>query len=54
MPGAQAPYICLEPWNGLPARADETGHFEDKPYHIEIAPGERFSAGYQMEILIQA
>ena len=50
-PGTHAPYLCLEPWNGIPGAIDETGNFEDKPYHIALAPGERFSAGYSMELL---
>lgn len=51
MPNAHAPYLCLEPWNGLPAFERETGHFEDKPYHLRLQPQESFQAGYRMEIL---
>ncbi len=50
-PGKHAPYLCIEPWQGGPAYADETGRFEDKPYHVELAPGKTYTCGYRMEIL---
>ena len=50
-PEAQAPFVCLEPWIGLPAYADETGNFEDKPYHIKLIPGQAFHTWYQVEIM---
>ena len=50
-PGKQAPYLCIEPWQGGPAYADETGRFEDKPYHVALGVGEAYSCGYRMEIL---
>ena len=49
--GACAPYLCVEPWNGLPAFESESGDFENKPYHIALAPGERFHTEYIMESL---
>ena len=51
MPGKNAPYVCIEPWHGSPAYANETGRFEDKPYHVAIQPGETFTCGYRMEIV---
>ena len=51
MPGKKAPYVCLEPWQGMPAHADETGRFEDKPYHISLGVGQAFTCGYRMRIL---
>lgn len=50
-PGKQAPYICLEPWQGLPAWHDESGAMEDKPNLITLAPQETYTAGYQVTIL---
>ena len=50
-PNAQAPYVCLEPWNGIPGMVEETGNFEDKPYHITLAPGETFSSSHSMETI---
>ena len=51
MPNKCAPYVCLEPWQGCPAFADETGRFEDKPYHVSLGVGETFCCGYKMEII---
>ncbi len=50
-PDKHAPYLCIEPWQGSPAYANETGRFEDKPYHVELAPGQSYTCGYRMEIL---
>ena len=49
-PGKQSPYLCLEPWNGLPPIIGESGNFEDKPYIRFLKPGEEYSVGYKMEI----
>lgn len=35
-----APYICIEPWCGLPDFVDATGRIVDKPGIIVAAPGE--------------
>ena len=51
MPGKQAPYLCIEPWQGLPPMADETGRFEDKPYHIDLGVGMSYTCGYRMEVI---
>lgn len=40
MPEKNGPYICIEPWQGCAAYADETGRFEDKPHAVVLAPGE--------------
>ncbi|MEG0492036.1 MAG: aldose 1-epimerase family protein [Clostridia bacterium] len=51
MPGKHAPYLCLEPWQGLPACADETGRFEDKPHHVSLGVGKAYCCGYRMELI---
>lgn len=51
MPDKNAPYVCLEPWQGMPALTDETGRFEDKPYHVSLGVGQAFTCGYRMRIL---
>ena len=51
MPQKNAPYVCIEPWQGSPAFANETGRFEDKPWCVKLAAGESYSCGYKMEIL---
>lgn len=39
MPGANADYLCLEPWHGMPECVGESGNMEDKPYATILAPG---------------
>ncbi len=50
-PKKQAPFVCIEPWNGLPAHLDESGNFEDKPYAIKLEVGESYTVGYSMKVL---
>ncbi len=50
-PMKKAPFLCLEPWAGLPALTDETGHFLDKPYAMVLQPGENRVFSYAMEII---
>ncbi len=50
-PKKQAPFICLEPWAGLPAYTDETGLFLDKPYVMISQPGAAKSFHYAMSIV---
>ena len=50
-PKKNAPFICLEPWSGLPALEDETGEFLDKPYAMVLKPGEKKYFHYAMDIL---
>lgn len=49
-PGKQSPYLCLEPWNGLPPLLDESGNFEDKPHITMLKPNEEYSVGYKVEL----
>lgn len=50
-PLTKAPFLCLEPWAGLPALTDETGEFLDKPYVTVLQPGKTISFSYTMEII---
>lgn len=50
-PKKHAPFVCIEPWNGLPAHLGETGNFEDKPYAIKLGVGEKYSVGYSMKVI---
>lgn len=47
-PHKNAPFICLEPWFGLPAYVDEDGSFENKPHAVTLAPGKTFDTCYSM------
>lgn len=46
-----APFVCLEPWNGLPARDGVDTDLADKPGTIFLAPGESRRMGFEIEIL---
>lgn len=46
-----APYLCLEPWIGLPDFAGCSGDFEDKPHCVTLAPGESHSVRYAAAFL---
>lgn len=46
----QAPYICLEPWHGLPAMVGDT-EFIKKPYILELKPKEDRVLSYWLEII---
>lgn len=50
-PNKDAPFICLEPWYGMPAYTDEDGSFENKPHVVALAPGKTFSACYSMRAI---
>lgn len=50
MPDKNAPYICIEPWQGCAARLDETGRFEDKPHCVVLEPGEEKWLSFSVDI----
>ncbi len=50
-PGKQAPFLCLEPWNGINAFTNEQAEFSRKPYIRITSPGESYSVAYQVEII---
>ena len=47
-PGKGAPFLCLEPWQGLPALAKDAWIFEEKEDVVFLPAGETFQAGYAM------
>ena len=49
-PGKNAPFICLEPWYGRCDRAGYEGDYRQKDWINRLAPGERFSSLYTIEI----
>lgn len=50
-PLKKAPFVCLEPWVGLPASVKEKGDFTDKPYAVTLKAGEEFEVSYKMTII---
>lgn len=49
-PCKNAPFICIEPWYGRCDRAGYEGDYRDKDWINRLAPGERFSSIYTIEI----
>ena len=49
--GKRAPFLCLEPWCGLPASVDESGDAVDKKYAKTLKAGEFFTVGYSIEVI---
>lgn len=45
-PHRGAPFVCLEPWQGLPAWADDSGELAAKPGAVVLAPGESYTCGF--------
>ena len=50
-PKGNAPYICLEPWQGCAAVDNESGRFEDKPCCYILQPGQEKCFTYTVRIL---
>lgn len=51
MPGASAPYLCLEPWHGCAAFDNDTGIFEEKPHCILLNSGDSKKLSYTVTLL---
>ncbi len=49
-PGKNAPFICIEPWYGRCDRAYYEGDFREKDWINRLAPREKFSSVYTIEI----
>lgn len=45
-----APFVCLEPWNGLPAPDGTDTDLSDKPGTLCLAPGESRQMDFEIEI----
>ena len=51
MPNKSAPYVCLEPWHGLPGRAQDSDNFEDKPYVTILPPSRVYTAWFTTTLI---
>ena len=49
-PGKVAPFICIEPWYGRCDRVGYEGDYRVKDWINRLAPGEKFSSVYTVEI----
>ncbi len=49
-PLSDAPYICIEPWNGLPSGVKDNEELTKKPAILKLQPDETYSAGFSIDI----
>ncbi len=47
----QAPFICVEPWIGLPTTIGESGNFEDKPFAIKLDANKEFTVEFSVQTI---
>ena len=47
----EAPFLCLEPWQGCAAWDNESGKFEDKPFCTTLEPGREKALTYAFHIV---
>jgi len=47
-PGKGAPFLCLEPWQGIPSYEDDAWIFEEKSDVVFLPAGSVYKAGYEM------
>ncbi len=47
----RAPYVCIEPWQGMFDTPAVSGKIEEKPYIHSLAPNEEYRFAYTVEIL---
>jgi galactose mutarotase-like enzyme len=45
-----APFVCIEPWHGIPDMSDASGNLIDKEGIIIIEPRGAFATGYRVQI----
>ena len=45
-----APFVCLEPWHGIPDMSDASGELAEKEGILSLPRGEEFATGYRVEI----
>jgi galactose mutarotase-like enzyme len=45
-----APFVCVEPWQGIPDMSDASGELAEKEGIIRLAPAEEFLTGYRVDI----
>lgn len=50
-PHAHAPYLCLEPWHGMPGQVTESGRFEDKPFVTLLQPGRCYKTWFTATLI---
>lgn len=51
MSDERSPFVCLEPWNGLPASSDETTDARSKKYARTLTPGSSHTVNYSVNVI---
>jgi galactose mutarotase-like enzyme len=46
-----APFLCIEPWHGIPDMSDTTGNLVDKEGILSLEPRASFTTGYRVQIV---
>ena len=46
-----APFLCIEPWHGIPDMSDASGDFVEKEGILTLEPRAVFTTGYRVEIV---
>jgi galactose mutarotase-like enzyme len=46
-----APFLCIEPWHGIPDMSDTSGNLAEKEGIMSLEPRAVFATGYRVEIL---
>jgi galactose mutarotase-like enzyme len=49
-PAKGAPFVCLEPWQGIASPEESDGDLTRKPAMISLAPGKEFQCGYNIMV----
>ena len=47
-PHTEAPYVCIEPWRGVPARDGAVNDWEQKPENERLEPGATYKCSYTL------
>ena len=50
-PGKEAPFLCIEPWNGINAFINEEREFSQKPFIKTVAAGDTYKVSHRVRIL---
>jgi galactose mutarotase-like enzyme len=46
-----APFLCIEPWHGIPDMSDTSGNIVDKEGILSLEPRAAFRTGYRVQIV---
>ncbi|MBR6916865.1 MAG: aldose 1-epimerase family protein [Clostridia bacterium] len=47
----ESPFLCFEPWCGLPGNRNETSELTKKKYARTLSPGESFETSYKLTVI---